>query len=108
MKETRPLDWMVVTAIVLSLCAVLAIRIWAGRQTCFYAGFVLLIIGLPACYGIRELAKSDLVQSEAIIWPLIILPSSTLVLGFMLIVRGVIGFVRNRLREQRLNDSKLT
>ena len=73
----------------------------AANRTHLRAGIVLLLVGLPTFLIARKVGETDAVQSDALIWPMILIPASILILGIALLVRGAFGASRNAARQRR-------
>ncbi len=100
--QVQDLGWIELVSILLTLTVLLLIRWWTARQTRLRAGSILFVIGLPAFLAARAVGATDAVQSQALIWPMILLPIGVLTLSLMLLVRGGIGLVRNRWQRRKL------
>lgn len=96
-------DWSLIISAAVTLGTLFAIRRWATNRTHLHAGIVLLLIGLPALFIVRKVGETDVVQSDALIWPMIVIPTFILVFGIALLVRGAFGALRNAARQRRIS-----
>ncbi|KQM98974.1 hypothetical protein ASE77_17340 [Sphingomonas sp. Leaf226] len=94
-------DWSLIISVAVTLGTLFAIRRWAANRTHLRAGIVLFLVGLPTFLIARKVGETDAVQSDALIWPMILIPASILVLGMALLVRGAFGASRNAARQRR-------
>ena len=94
-------DWSLLISVAVTLGTLFAIRRWAANRTHLRAGIVLFLVGLPTFLIARKVGETDAIQSDALIWPMILIPASILVLGIALLVRGAFGASRNAVRQRR-------
>jgi uncharacterized membrane protein HdeD (DUF308 family) len=94
-------DWGLLFSVAATLSILLAVRRWSANRTDLRAGAILLLIGVPILFLARAVGEVDLLQSDALIWPLILMATALPLFGAALIVRGVLGVMRNAARQRR-------
>lgn len=95
-------DWSLIISVAVTLGTLFAIRRWAANRTHLRAGISLFLIGLPTVLIARKVGETEAVQSDVLIWPMILIPISILIFGIALLVRGAFGALRNAARQRRI------
>lgn len=94
-------DWSLIVSVAVTLGVLFAVRRWAANRTHLRAGTVLLLIGLPTFLIARQVGETDAIQSDALTWPMILIPTSILIFAVVLLARGGFGALRNAARLRR-------
>ena len=74
-----------------TLGVLLAVRRWAANRAHLGAGAILLLIGVPLLLLAQAIGEADVLQSDALIWPLVLIATALPLFGAALIVRDEIG-----------------